>query len=222
MAQGPRSADQEVPRAGLQAVSGAGCAGHVRQVIQLDRCDEALALYRLRLAAGLATLEDHRFASEALFSLGCYTDALAACERAAALDPDDSLIYENRGTILAMLGRDEEALASYGRACECAPSIQPLMWLNYATTLRVMGRFEAALLLYKKGLALHPHPAQAIVLLTCKGDTLMDLGSIREAVHAYEEAEYLAGGLAPDAPDRPGADFCAHLEEVKRTAQALF
>jgi tetratricopeptide (TPR) repeat protein len=199
----------------------AGINGRGGLLVQFAGYDEGLALYRQRLGAGEASLEDHRCASELLFSLERYTEALDACDQAMVLDPDDSLLHENHGTILAMLGRYEEALVSYGRACECPPDIQPLMWLNYATTLRVLGRTEAALLFYEKGLALNPYPAQAVVLLTCKGDALMDLGRVGEAVSTFDEAQRLEQMLPPEAADRPGPDFFAHLCQANQQAHAL-
>jgi tetratricopeptide (TPR) repeat protein len=199
----------------------AGHAGQVGLLIQPGSQEEALALYRYLCAAGAATLADHREVSELLFSRACYEEALNACARAIALDPDDCLLQENYATTLAMLGRHEEALVAYQRACECAGSVQALMWMNYGTSLRVLGRAEAALLLYEKGMALHPPPAQAIVLLTSKGDALRDLGRSADAGRAFDEALRLARQLPQEADEGPGQEVLAYLTCAHTQVYAL-
>ena len=52
----------------------------------------------------------------ALFSLGRYADAVAACDAALALAPDHARAWNDRGRALAALNRHEEAIASYGKA----------------------------------------------------------------------------------------------------------
>jgi tetratricopeptide (TPR) repeat protein len=183
--------------------------------------EEAFALYRHLCAAGVATLEDHREASELFFSRAEYEEALDACGRAIALDPDDCLLQENYATALAMLGRHAEALVAYQRACECGGSVAPLMWMNYGTSLRVLGRAEAALLLYEKGIALHPPPAQAIVLLASKGDALRDLGRSADAGRAFDEALRLARQLPQEADEGPGQEVFAYLTCARAQVYAL-
>jgi tetratricopeptide (TPR) repeat protein len=157
----------------------------------------------------------YRRATDLLFSLGRYEDALATSEQAIALDPGDSLLQANRGTILAMLGRDEEALASYAHACELAPAIEPLMWMNCATTLRVLGKPAVALLFYERGLQLQPTLLQSVIILTGKGDALVELGMLIEALRAFDDALLLCDHAADEAGDLAHAELFAYLRETR-------
>jgi|SRR5579885_56981 tetratricopeptide (TPR) repeat protein len=183
--------------------------------------EDGLQWYRLRCAAGEATLEEHRTMADLLFSLERYAEALDACERALALEPHDSLLLENRGTLLALSGRYEEALVSFALACEQAMEIEALMWQNYGTTLRVLGRVEASLLLYERALALRPPPDQAVIILTSKGDALLELGRAGEAVSVFDEAQRLVEQLPPALDGWPGQELLAHLASQRRRAAAL-
>ncbi|MFL5697002.1 MAG: tetratricopeptide repeat protein, partial [Ktedonobacteraceae bacterium] len=51
-----------------------------------------------------------------LDGLGRYEEALAVCEQAMHLDPNNAITYLNKGNALKYLSRYEEALASYERA----------------------------------------------------------------------------------------------------------
>lgn len=157
----------------------------------------------------------YRRATDLLFSLGHYEAALATCERAIALDSGDSLLQANRGTILAMLGREEEALASFARVCELAPAIDPLVWMNYATTLRIMGRTEVALPLYERALLLQPTPLQAAYILAGKGSTLVDLDQFAEARGAFAEALRLLAQATGEADALSHAELFAYLREAR-------
>jgi hypothetical protein len=50
-----------------------------------------------------------------------FEEALACCDRAAALQPNLPKAHYNRGNALRMLGRFEEAVASYQRECAARP-----------------------------------------------------------------------------------------------------
>lgn len=122
------------------------------QMARLDRIDDALHIYQVIQLHGFASLEDCRAMRELLYSQERYAEALVACEQALALDPADTLVYENHGTTLAMLGRYEEALTSYGHHCELAPAIEALMKL---------GRIEEAAHVFDEALQLAHFPAEA-------------------------------------------------------------
>jgi Flp pilus assembly protein TadD len=52
---------------------------------------------------------------------GRYEDALAAYDRALALDPEDADVWNNRGVALHELGRTGQARAAYDRAIALDP-----------------------------------------------------------------------------------------------------
>ena len=64
----------------------------------------------------------------ALSNLGRFEEALAACDRALALDPNDAS-WNNKGNALNDLGRYEEALAAYDRALALDPNVA-MAWNN--------------------------------------------------------------------------------------------
>lgn len=56
--------------------------------------------------------------SVALFRAGRYEEALAACERALTLDPNNAVVWSNMGNALLQLGRVAEANAAFQRSEE--------------------------------------------------------------------------------------------------------
>ena len=57
----------------------------------------------------------------ALNNLGQYAEALASCDKAIAIDPNNAITWNNRGVALNSLGQYAEALASYDKAIAIKP-----------------------------------------------------------------------------------------------------
>lgn len=72
-----------------------------------------------------------------------YEEALAACDKALALDPNYASAWLNKGVALAGLRRDAEALAAYNRVLELDHS-NATAWRNKANGLRKLGRTAEA------------------------------------------------------------------------------
>jgi tetratricopeptide (TPR) repeat protein len=92
------------------------------------------------------------------FSLGRYEEALQAYDRALELNPDDSIVLNNKGLELDKLGRCEEALQAYDRALELNPDYYDA-WHNKGVALHKLGQYEeAAQIALKKASELNMKP----------------------------------------------------------------
>jgi tetratricopeptide (TPR) repeat protein len=116
--------------------------------------------------------------------LGRYVDALAAVERAIAIDQRYAPGWYGRGVGLDLLGRPEEALVAYDRALALDPAFAEA-WRNKASMLSDLGHSEEALAAYEQALACDPEYANA---WNGKGNALHGLGRYTEALAAYEQA----------------------------------
>lgn len=89
------------------------------------------------------------------FELEKYTEALAACEQAILLDPNNTFAYSSKGAALNELKRYEEAL----EACEQATLLDPgntLAYNNLGNALNELKRYEEALHAYEQAILLDP------------------------------------------------------------------
>ncbi len=83
-------------------------------------------------------------------------EALAAAERAlAAAESRDALTLDTAGVVLARLGEHVRAADAFGRAVRLAPE-NPSFQLNYASALRMIGRFAEARTAYEAAIAAAP------------------------------------------------------------------
>jgi len=98
--------------------------------------------------------------SAALDMAGQHKEALAAADRAAALDPDNATAHNSRGAALHHLGRLEEALAAYDQALALDPAYATAH-SNRGFALQALGRLEDALAAYDQAVALNPDDATA-------------------------------------------------------------
>ena len=96
----------------------------------------------------------------------------------------ESLFLENRGLVLAKLGRFEEALVAFDRSIEVDQNYADAHY-NRGRVLEELFRYEDALLAYKRSIALDPNLAD--VHHHC-GDVLRVLGRYPEALKALKQA----------------------------------
>jgi protein O-GlcNAc transferase len=81
--------------------------------------------------------------------------ALAAHEKAIALEPDLDSAWLGRGKVLHQLGRLDDALEAYSKALALTPDLAAA-WLGRANVYYQSRRYDAALHEYDKAFALDP------------------------------------------------------------------
>jgi hypothetical protein len=125
-----------------------------------------------------------------------YDEALAALDRALALQPDNADAHSNRGIVLSDIKRHDEAIASFDRALQLAPDhVEALS--NKAAVLLALKRHDEALACCHRALALAPDHVGAL----CNHGTILNATMRQDEARAiYEHALT----LAPDAPKLHG------------------
>jgi protein O-GlcNAc transferase len=111
-------------------------------------------------------------------------DALAAYDRAIALQQAGYAAFLNRGNALRDLGRPEEALTSYDEALRLEPDNADAL-CNRGNALRDLHRTDEAIGCYERVLTLNPGHADA---LCNRGVARKDLGQVEEAGRDFERA----------------------------------
>ncbi|MBI5300426.1 MAG: tetratricopeptide repeat protein [Deltaproteobacteria bacterium] len=139
----------------------------------------------------LQTLDDKQLENEFLIMRGIVLgelnrnkEALAAYDRAIAIDPNFASAHSNRGNALSELGRNKEALAAYDRAIAIDPNFT-LAHSNRGVVLRELNRNKEALATYDRAIAIDPNFAFAHFN---RGNALSGLGRNKEALDAYDRA----------------------------------
>ena len=112
-------------------------------------------------------------------------EALAAFERALALDPASPQALNNVGVVRRELGRLSESEAAFRQVIQLTPGMA-FGHYNLGHTLFLQGRFQAALSAYAEGQARDPekNPVQASRLALCKVATGDAAGALRELQRA--------------------------------------
>ncbi|HEX6750823.1 MAG TPA: tetratricopeptide repeat protein [Longimicrobium sp.] len=110
--------------------------------------------------------------------------ALKAYDDALALNPDDAEVWHDRGTVLGLLGRFEEALNSFERALLLSPQMCSA-WVNRGVSLSFLDRNAEALESFDRALVLDANATQA---WSNRGIILADLARYEEAVDSFEHA----------------------------------
>lgn len=98
--------------------------------------------------------------------------------------PNSAELHNNRGAILHMMMRYEEALASYDKAIALKPDYANAHF-NRASVLKQMNRFEEALAGFDKAIALNPGHAEAH---NNRGALLQDMRLHDKAIASYDQA----------------------------------
>ncbi len=121
-------------------------------------------------------------------------EALAALERAVAIDPNHVGAPANRAAVLLDLGRDEAARAAFETLAERDPS-QPSHPMNLGRALARLGRAQDAEIAFRAALALKPDYADAwrqlAVLRRGLGDMAGAEAVLDEALAAAPDSENL-------------------------------
>lgn len=86
-----------------------------------------------------------------------YQEAIAAFDKAIALNRNYCQAWNNRGNALSALKRYAEALSSYDKAVALNPRYHQ-GWFNRGLLLAEMQAYGNALQSYERAIALHPDP----------------------------------------------------------------
>jgi tetratricopeptide (TPR) repeat protein len=128
--------------------------------------------------------------SACAFETGDYADALAAADRALALQPAYPEAHNNRGNALLRLDRPGEAVEALTAALRLMPR-DAEAHLNLGNALDALDQVPAALQIVERAIALNPKLVPAHVN---RGNILQRLGRHREALQAYDRAIALNPG----------------------------
>ena len=110
-----------------------------------------------------------------------YDAAIAAYEKATALDPSFSQPYNQMGYAYRFLGRYDKAEQAFQKYIELIPN-DPNPYDSYAELLMKMGRFEESIKSYEKALSVDPHFVASYVGI---GNDRVFMGQPAEARRTY-------------------------------------
>jgi Tfp pilus assembly protein PilF len=130
---------------------------------------------------------------DALLRQRRFREALDKYNEAIALNPDEALALNNRGTTLKELGRFEEALDSYNCAIALLPDRAEL-YNNRGNVLQGLDRLEDAVDSYDAAIRLNPEYAEAY---NNRGVVLRQMKQLAEAIASLDRALL----LKPDYPE---------------------
>jgi len=150
--------------------------------------------------------------SDARLELKRHEAALASCDQAIALKPDDAEAYKNRGNALLALKQHDAAIQSYDRAILLRPDYADAHF-NRGNVLNLIEQHEAAIQSFDRAIALNPGDAEAY---NNRGIALQVLKRHDAAIQSFERAIALNPGYA-DAFNNCGNV----LKEIKRYDEAL-
>lgn len=92
---------------------------------------------------------------------GSYKEALLLLEVALMKNPDNWMVYNNRGTLLDIMGLREAAMYSYKKANKVNPN-SDTVYYNLGNSLYDLGKYREALDCYKKSIDLKPDKKTAL------------------------------------------------------------
>ena len=126
---------------------------------------------------------------------------IAECEEKLLHDPNDVPAYLDKGIALYNLGRDNDALESFGKVIGLKPSV--IAYYHQGLALYHLNRGDDALAAYDKALALSRNKEELASIHIEKGNVLRDLGRDMEAAGAaYDKAIRLNKRLAKKYNDQ--------------------
>ncbi len=146
-----------------------------------------------------------------------YTEALTACERAIALKPKSKSaeIWMARSNALLQLGRYAEAVASYDRVIELAPT-DSLALTRRCEALFQLGNYEDAIASCENAIRVNGNWGNATPALAWynRGLGVMKLGQVEQAISSYERALAITPNYSLVLAERCGALTALGQDEV--------
>lgn len=151
---------------------------------QSGRVAEAAAAYQRIIAAEQGNADALHLLGTIKAQQGNPVEGERLIAEALRVKPDAAMMWSNHGNALSMLGRNDEAIASYGRALALAPG---LIQAHYSRCglLNSMGRAAEALAAMERALAEMPGHH---ILATGRANALMALQRPVDALAGYDAA----------------------------------
>lgn len=112
------------------------------------------------------------------------TEAIQACDRALAINPDYPEALWSKGAALDQLGRHQEALNLYEKATTLKPDFAEA-WINQGVALILLGQPEKAIPVLDRAIQLKPNSANAWIN---KAEAYMELERFDDAIASLKKA----------------------------------
>ncbi|MEQ8972749.1 MAG: serine/threonine-protein kinase [Coleofasciculus sp. C1-SOL-03] len=112
------------------------------------------------------------------------TEAIQACDRALAINPDYPEALWSKGAALDQLGRHQEALNLYEKATTLKPDFAEA-WINQGVALILLGQPEKAIPVLDRAIQLKPNSANAWIN---KAEAYMELEQFDHAIASLKKA----------------------------------
>lgn len=93
--------------------------------------------------------------SDTYYKQGTYAESLSAAEQGIILDPNNALLWYNKGTALIELTRYSEAIKSLEKSTQLDPD-SAISWNNLGYALEKLGKYSEALKAYNRASTLDP------------------------------------------------------------------
>ena len=166
----------------------------------------------IRLRGSSYTLEEADALVMKELSIGNAQAAVDICTLILAKVPNNAGVYNNRGNLLQMLGRFDEAMDSYDEAIRLNPYYADV-YNNRGAIFQKARRYGDALANYDKALTLRPDYAEAH---NSRGAALQAMKHYDVALASFDTAIALKPGYAEAHSNR-----AATLHEMRRYGEAL-
>ena len=116
--------------------------------------------------------------------LNDFEKALICFNKVSEIDDTDPDVWNEKGTVLNMLGKSEEALAAYDKSIElCLDDADDSnTWASKGNTLLGLQRYDEAIECYNHALKVDTNNA---IILNNKGVAYMELGDFRDAIECF-------------------------------------
>lgn len=146
-----------------------------------------------------------------------YEKALAACDQAVGLFPNDPATWNNRGDVLFALSRYGDALVSYEQVLRRSPT-DSLALAKRCASLTALGRTEDAVVACEEGLEIDGDWGEATPAIAWynRGVAMTRAGNHSDALESYDWAIRANPGYSPAYAGR-----CLALAEFARYEEAL-
>ncbi|MBI4677454.1 MAG: tetratricopeptide repeat protein [Elusimicrobia bacterium] len=172
---------KELGREGPQPGEFDGWMSQAAAFERLKRHDRVLEMVDAALAIEPSSAAALQVRGRALGAERRYAEALGCLEKAVEAAPSVSA-WSEKGRVLALLGRHDEAFQAFDRASMLAPG-DPAPFAEMGSALAASGRFEEALKSHDRALVVNPEFEPSV---SGKASALLGLGMHQEALDIVE------------------------------------